>query len=120
MDIRKENNTNVTTDNKTDINKDNNVDDNRDASSPKSPVTYSVTFLYLMTFGVTLGACAYGYNLSSVSGAMLYVQPHFQLDSRWQVRHKIERSVCLYYVYLGMSICLYVYVYPSAYVSMYI
>ena len=107
-DIRKDTNKDATTNNNTDNNRDNHMDDIMDVSSPKSSVRYSTTFLYLTAFGVTLDACALGYNLSSVSGAMLYVQPYFQLDDRWQVRHQIERSICLCYVYLGLSVCLYV------------
>ncbi|KAL8603485.1 hypothetical protein ACOMHN_038626 [Nucella lapillus] len=45
---------------------------------------FSASFVYMMTFGITLGAVCFGYNLAAISGAMLYVQPDFDLDTTWQ------------------------------------
>ncbi|KAL8569917.1 hypothetical protein ACOMHN_014137 [Nucella lapillus] len=54
------------------------------SSSHGTDPEFSRSFLYLMTFGVTLGSLCFGYNLVVISGAMLYVQPDFELDTTWQ------------------------------------
>ena len=70
------------------INQNTSMENSQHPASPKSRERYSTPFVYLMTFGVTLGSFASGYNQAILSGAMLYVRPHFQLDSRWEVSHE--------------------------------
>ncbi|KAL8586534.1 hypothetical protein ACOMHN_055238 [Nucella lapillus] len=45
---------------------------------------YSATFVYLMTFGASLGAMCFGYNVTIISGMMLYAQSDFHIDITWQ------------------------------------
>ncbi|PVD24740.1 hypothetical protein C0Q70_15225 [Pomacea canaliculata] len=45
---------------------------------PKTPV-----FVFVLTLFAALGGFLLGYDIGIVSGSMLYVQPHFDLDTAW-------------------------------------